>query len=248
MKDQPGSLDPQFDRFAEDYDAALNRGLSVSGEAKEFFAEGRLRWLRHRLDKLGAESERALDFGCGTGTSGSLLISLCGLQNVLGVEVSSKSIEVARRIHPDPRLTFGLIEECKPRADFDLAFCNGVFHHVPPANRPACVEYVFRSLRPGGCFAFFENNPWNPGTQIVMSRIPFDRDAIKLSPLSSGGMLRAGGFEIVTTDFLFFFPKQLAWFRRIESHLCKLPLGAQYLVLARKPTTPPTVRQVVPSP
>jgi hypothetical protein len=26
----------------------------------------------------------------------------------------------------------------------------------------AAVDYVYRSLRPGGLFAFWENNPWNP--------------------------------------------------------------------------------------
>lgn len=235
MKDQPGTLDPQFDGFAEDYDLALNQGLSVSGEAKEFFAEGRLRWLRRRLDHLGFQAGHALDFGCGTGTSGPLLLSVVGVQKVLGVEVSSRSLEVARKIHPNPRLTFALIGESDPKSEVDLAFTNGVFHHIPIADRPSAVAYVFRSLRPGGLFALFENNPWNPGTQLVMSRIPFDRDAIKISPPETEGMLRAGGFEMVTMDFLFFFPRTMAWFRRFESRLCKLPLGAQYLALARKP-------------
>jgi hypothetical protein len=35
----PGS---EFDVYAGDYDAALNKGISVSGEDKEFFARGRL--------------------------------------------------------------------------------------------------------------------------------------------------------------------------------------------------------------
>ena len=46
------------------------------------------------------------------------------------------------------------------------------------------------ALRPGGLFAFWENNPWNPGTRLVMSRIPFDRDAITLSALERGGCSR----------------------------------------------------------
>lgn len=46
----------------------------------------------------------------------------------------------------------------------------------------AVVDLVRRSLRPGGVFAFWEINPWNPGTRHVMSRIPFDRDAIMLTP------------------------------------------------------------------
>ena len=48
-------------------------------------------------------------------------------------------------------------------------------------------------------------------------------------------MLRAGGFEILQTDHLFYFPRLLRTLRPLERHLTKLPLGAQYQVLARRP-------------
>ena len=124
--------------------------------------------------------------------------------------------------------------ELASAGEMDLAFCNGVFHHIPLAERADAVRWVHQSLRPKGFFAFWENNPWNPGTRYVMSRIPFDRDAITLSPPESRRLLSAGGFEILRTDFLFFFPRWLGWLRRIEPRLTGLPLGAQYLVLTRK--------------
>ena len=68
-----------------------------------------------------------------------------------------------------------------------------------------------------------------------MSRIPFDRDAIPLTPYEARHLLQAGGFEALRTDFLFIFPRMLRWFRGIEPLLSKLPLGAQYQVLCRKP-------------
>ena len=110
-----------------------------------------------------------------------------------------------------------------------------MFHHIPPARRAEAVDYVLRSLRPGGIFAFWENNPWNPGTRYVMNRIPFDRDAVRLSEPQAKRLLRNGGFEILRTDFLFIFPKVLDWFRWIEPHCSSLPVGAQYQVLCRKP-------------
>ena len=70
--------------------------------------------------------------------------------------------------------------DASPRAD--LAFCNGVFHHIPVADREGAVEFVFESLRPGGFFAFWENNAWNPATRYLMSRVPFDRDALFAVP------------------------------------------------------------------
>jgi SAM-dependent methyltransferase len=122
-----------------------------------------------------------------------------------------------------------------PGAAIDLAFSNGVFHHIRPADRPSTIDYIYRALRPGGIFALWENNPWNPGTRYVMSRIPFDRDTTPLSASETRGLLRAGGFEILRTDYLFVFPRFCSWFRALEPRLSGLPLGAQYQVLCRKP-------------
>ena len=113
-------------------------------------------------------------------------------------------------------------------------YCNEVFHHIPSHERLAIVDYVYRSLRPGGLFAIWENNPWNPGARYVKSRIPFDRDAAMLTPAETRCMLRAGCFKILRTDFLFIFPRMLFWLRGIEPFVSRLPLGAQYQVLARK--------------
>jgi hypothetical protein len=87
---------------------------------------------------------------------------------------------------------------------------------------------------PGGVFALWENNPWNPGTRYIMSRVPFDKDAITMTPPETRRLLRATGFEIVRTDFLFVFPHLLRVLRPLERLLARLPLGGQYLVLARK--------------
>lgn len=130
---------------------------------------------------------------------------------------------------------FSATRRYQPSGEVDLAFCNGVFHHIPPPERRGAVDYVYQSLRPGGVFAFFENNPWNPGTRLVMRRIPFDRDAKTLTAPESKCLLRARGFELLHTDFLFFFPRLLSWARKAEPSLSSVPLGAQYLVLGRKP-------------
>ena len=57
----------EFDEYAADYDAALNRGLSLTGESKEYFAMERVKWVSRCLADLGARPSRVLDFGCGTG-------------------------------------------------------------------------------------------------------------------------------------------------------------------------------------
>lgn len=224
-----------FDHYAKDYDAALSEGLSVSGEDKDFFAQGRVNWLAKGLRRRAEKISAVMDYGCGTGSSTPYLFDALKAESVLGVDVSPKSLEVAKQNFGSERAQFQLINQYEPEGRIDLAFCNGVFHHIPLMERAACVEYVFRSLRPRGLFAFWENNPWNPGTRYVMSKCPFDEDAITLTPPEARRLLRAGGFEILRTDFLFIFPRALRWLRRLESIAAPLPLGAQYQIFCRKP-------------
>lgn len=225
-----------FDAHAESYDADLQKGLSVSGETKEYFAHGRLRFVRERLDDLGHTATSVLDYGCGDGATTPLFYDLLGAVSVIGVDTSAGLLARARTQYGSDSTHFHLLADLVPEPRFALAFCNGVFHHIPPADRPAAAHYVFDSLAPGALFAFWENNPWNPGTRWVMSRIPFDRDAVTIPPLEGHDLLRTAGFKILTTAFVFFFPRPLSWFRPLERHLTSVPLGAQYLILAAKPT------------
>lgn len=223
-----------FDKYADHYDEALDEAIGISGEDKQFFARGRVDWLARVIPLRPDDRSVVLDFGCGTGSSAPLLLDLLGATTVVGVDVSPRSIEVAQRSGHSDRASFVQMDDYKPRGDVDVAYCNGVFHHIPPRARGESLEYIRRALRPGGLFALWENNPWNPATRFVMSRCPFDRDAITLSPPEARRLLRAGGFEILRTDFLFIFPRALRWFRGIEPWVSRLPFGTQYQVLCRK--------------
>jgi SAM-dependent methyltransferase len=234
------NVDPQkprtgFDEYAQTYDAALAEGLSISGEDRHFFARRRIEILKKRLLAFNRRPAWIMDFGCGDGSSTPYLLGLSGVNQIVGIDVSAASITLARQKFENSTLSFRTPQECSEAAGFDLVFCNGVFHHIPVGERASAVSYVFNALRTGGLFAFWENNPWNPGTRLVMSRIPFDRDAITLSYRESIRMLRAGGFEILSTEFAFYFPRSLAFLRFIERFLSKVPFGAQYMVLGRKP-------------
>lgn len=225
----------EFDRYAAEYDAALALGLSVSGEDKEHFARGRVNWLAACLARIQHHPTSVMDFGCGTGSATPFLLGMDGVTSLVGVDISSRSLEHARREHGVSGARFQLFSEHQPNGALDLAFCNGVFHHIPTADRAAAVQYVHRSLRPGGVFALWENNPWNPGTRYVMSKIPFDRDAVTLTPGEARDLVWANGFDVLRTDFLFVFPRMLRWLRGLEPLVARLPLGAQYQILCRKP-------------
>ena len=226
-----------FDEYADHYGSALNRGLSVSGEGPEYFARRRVEWLKSCLRTRGEAPKHVLDFGCGTGLSIPFFFETLGADQVVGVDMSIRSLDFARDRHGHDRAQFLKLDYQNVPAPQDLVFCNGVFHHILPDERGVAVDYIYRSLRPGGMLSLWDNNPWNPGARWVMSRIPFDRGAIMLSARAACTMLISAGFEIVGTDFLFIFPHSLRRLRPVEAFASLLPLGAQYQILARKPAT-----------
>lgn len=221
---------PAFDEYAGGYDEALGRGLSLTGEGKEYYARERVRRLAELLTP-GAPG-RILDYGCGTGGAIPWLRAAFPGARVWGTDVSEASLELARQENPDAE--FVSMSSCPGPEGIDLCHCNGVFHHIPPVERDACLDSIRTSLAVGGRLALFENNPFNPGTRLVMSRIPFDRDAITLTPQEAVRRVRRAGLELLRVEFLFFFPRALAVLRPLEAGLRRVPVGGQYLVLARR--------------
>lgn len=224
----------EFDAYADDYQAALERGVSVSGEDSVFFARERIEWLARRLQQQAFTVGSVLDFGCGIGAATPYFFERLGATSVIGVDLSERSLRVAQRTHGDLPAQYLLTSDYQPNGTIDLAFCNGVFHHIPTEQRVAAVNYIASCLRPGGIFAFWENNPWSPAARFVMSRIPFDRDAVMVWPSQARTLVERANLHAITTDFLFIFPNLLRWLRPAEPWLRALPLGAQYQVLARK--------------
>ena len=223
-----------FDEYAAAYEQALTEAIAPSGESREYFAAGRAAWLKRCLAELHALVERILDFGCGDGSTTPILLQALHAKAAIGVDVSAKSLEIARRTHGNGQITYRSIGEFQPTGEIDLAYCNGVFHHIQPAQRAAALSVVRRALRQGGFFALWENNPWSPATRYVMSRCAFDRDAILLPPPQARALLSREGFEVIRTDFRFIFPRALRALRRIEDWVSRIPLGTQYQILCRK--------------
>jgi SAM-dependent methyltransferase len=224
----------EFDSFADSYERDLAEALAASGEDRQHFAQGRVDWLAGILRRMGTQPRHVMDFGCGTGSTTGLLLEKLGAEAAVGVDLSLRSLDVARKNHSSERIQFSPMEKYTSSDSIDLAYCNGVFHHIPRAERGEALRFVRRSLRAGGLFSFWENNPWNPGTRHVMAHCAFDKDAVTLSPPEAKRLVRSEGFTILRTDFLFIFPRFLKLARPAEKLVSKLPLGAQYQILCQK--------------
>jgi len=222
----------EFDRFATSYDQDLAKSLTITGEDRNFYAQQRIDWTAARIARLQVRVRKIMDYGCGDGANVPILARRFEA-GVLGVDVSTALIALAGQSSSGPRISFLSLAEWTPDGSIDLAFCNGVFHHVAPGERAACLAAIRNALAPAGLFAFWENNPWNPGTRYVMSQCAFDENAITISPYAARKMLSQAGFKILRTDSLFYFPRQLGLLRPVERWLRAVPFGGQYLVLCQ---------------
>jgi SAM-dependent methyltransferase len=223
----------EFDKFADGYKECVNSTLGLAGEDADYFAAGRVNWLQKVLADDG-NIHKLMDYGCGIGVGIPHLLTFPGIQSLIGVDMSERSLERARQDHGSEKVAFASIAEYEPKAEIDLAVACSVFHHIPLEHRAKAVKYIYDSLRPGGWLALWEHNPWNPGVVYVMNNSPLDVDAIRVKPHVARRLLTEGGFSVVKTDYLFFFPSILKFFRGLEPSLSGVPLGGQYLVLAHK--------------
>jgi SAM-dependent methyltransferase len=219
--------------LTEQYQEMLRKGIDLSGESQEYFIRGRISDLARTLP-AGWLPKRILDFGCGTGSATKHLAEVFSHAVVVGSDLSEPAVAYAQEKHGSPRISFCPLGSLPDLPKFDLCHVNGVFHHIEPENRPKALKMIHDALNPGAYFSLFENNPWNPGTRMVMSRIPFDRDAIPIPPSEARRLVAAAGFRLHSTRFLFYYPRALSALRFSEPWLVHVPLGAQYCALGIK--------------
>ena len=222
-----------FDDVSSNYEELLSKGLSLSGETSDYFAKRRVKHCKTESRKLGIKTNCILDYGCGTGGSINHLFDAFTPNQLIAADVSTKSLTLVENNFSNPKLKTLKIPQISHTL-CDLCYCNGVFHHIPPNERSHAVQHIYNSLVTGGFFFLWENNPWNPATHWVMSKIPFDHDAKKIFPHKASHLLEAEGFKIRIVNYLFIFPKLLSILRPLENLFKKLPIGCQYLIIAQK--------------
>jgi toxoflavin synthase len=117
-------------------------------------------------DRLGSlEGKSAIDFACGSGFSTRLLKSL-GASRVVGVDISLKEIEIARRIEEEQKqgIEYHLADLSQPLRErlgkFDIVSGFFLFHYA--SNREeleAMARNVYNSLNKGGRFVGVNVSP-----------------------------------------------------------------------------------------
>lgn len=218
--------EPEFDRYAQQYDTVLGKAIPGALDEDAYFAEYKVARMARLL--VATPPARVLDFGCGAGRSLTHLDRYFPESQIWGFDPSPASLEIAATRAPRAMLAshWAALEGSR----FDAVLAANVFHHIPPADQVDALRRCRDALAPGGQLFMFEHNPWNPLTRWVFERCPFDVDA-KMIPLREMLKLaQRAGFGRTRYGYTLFFPKQLSAFRPLERAIGRLPLGAQYVV------------------
>jgi SAM-dependent methyltransferase len=223
-----------FDRYGDSYLEQVERATGGVGDPTLFTEIKAQLLIGTAVRLLGSPADLSvLDVGCGPGLTDGYLTGRFG--SVTGVDISKQMVERAREANPTAsyesydgtRLPF-------ETGSFDLAFAICVLHHVEPPERPAFAAEVARVARPGGIVAILEHNPINPLTRVVVSRCEFDQGVELVGMRQTKRLLAGAGADVIESGYFLFFPWHARIFRRAEGALGSLPLGAQYLVAARR--------------
>jgi SAM-dependent methyltransferase len=226
----------EFDKFAEEYLATHKTNLAVTGESPDYFARYKIVEIARRLRPLGIAPKRVLDFGCGIGNSAPHLHEAFPEARITGVDVSEKSLAVARARYPDAAEFVAYDPKGAPPAPtegYDLIFSACVFHHIDHDEHAGIFGKLRERLALGGAMAIFEHNPANPVSRYIVATCPFDENAVLIPAKELARRQRQAGFRRVGVSYTGFFPAPLKALRGLEPLMAKIPVGAQYYTLAQ---------------
>lgn len=223
----------QFDDYAKSYSHHVEDAVSFCGLKYDFFVRNKVEVICDILKKLGKTPSpdlRCLDVGCGVGDIDKRLKNI--LPNISGVDVSEKSLSVARQNNPD--IEYQIYDgEILPFEDksFGLAFAVNVIHHIKPDRWKSFAGELHRVVAGGGVIIIIEHNPYNFLTRKSVNMSVLDRGAVFVRRKILLDILRTR-FEHrrVLSKYILFFPFDWSVFRRMERLLGWFPLGAQYYV------------------
>lgn len=234
----------EFDQYARAYESLHDENLSLVGADSKEFLMSKLtfcqRFAQAYLVRDGG-TKTFLDYGCGTGRLGQVFHDrFDSTWTYVGVDPSEASVNEART-SVDGQVakrsikyeTLDYWQQKNEVYDFALAAC--VFHHIAPPARAGAIRHIWDRIKPGGTFAIWEHNPWNPVTRRIVSTCPFDKDAVLLSLPEMKRLWSSLGVSSLTGScFVTFFPGPLRKLEPFERLLGWLPLGGQWVFWARK--------------
>jgi SAM-dependent methyltransferase len=139
-----GLSEPPEEIVRRGYDAIAERYAEWAAS----FESPALRWVEALQARL-PDGAAVLELGCGGG--GPATRSLAARHDVLGVDISERQLERARRLVPQARFVRADVTEVDLEPEsFDAVVSLFLLGHVPRAKQRPLLGRIFGWLRPGG--------------------------------------------------------------------------------------------------
>ncbi len=129
-----------------------------------------------------SQGDRVLDLGCGPGSMWHHWTALPSLDRLVGVDLSPRMIEEARRAHPAGEFEVARAHELPfDNGDFDVVIASSVLHHIPDQHLPAALEEITRVLDEHGRLVgrepmentFAQSPGWVSGSMMMFRHLVF---------------------------------------------------------------------------
>lgn len=235
-----------FDQVARDYERIHDRSLPPGVHSADFIHQRAASVSRWILERYAGSEFCYLDFGCGNGRMlksllgfGSLrALAETGRLKLFGFDTSVESINEARDLAgDDPICLVSNWKDLPANLQFDFVISCHVFHHIPPADRPATACALRDRMKFASRLVIWEHNPFNPVTRLLVRMCPFDGDARLLTLNRTNALFRKNAFRPIQHAYVNIFPPR--WLRfnvwaRIEEKLLGFPVGAQYWAMLER--------------
>jgi SAM-dependent methyltransferase len=157
-------------------------------------------------------SETVLEIGCGTGRLSYLIAKKTG-KKVYGTDICVPFIEEAKKTYSLDGLEYSAVDFSDGEkvsqlsgGGFDYVIGDGILHHLYPV-LDRVLSDIYRLLKKGGRFIFFEPNFFNPYCLLIFN-IGLFRKLARLEPgemtFTAGkitGRLQNAGFSGIKTEF-----------------------------------------------
>jgi ubiquinone/menaquinone biosynthesis C-methylase UbiE len=223
----------EFDAVADGYEQQHSQSIRLSGEEPDYFARYKIEMLKRFTQQYDNPAHNILDFGAGIGNAAPHISALFPGAAITALDVSQQSLSLcsARNIPNLQTLAYDGASIPMDDASQDVVLTACVFHHIEADMHVQLLREIRRILKPGGMFALFEHNPWNPLTRHAVANCPFDENAVLITAPEMRGRLLSAGFQTVDSHYCVFFPKAVSVLRPLEKKLGWLPMGAQYMLV-----------------
>jgi len=159
-----------YDKFAEKRHYEVTKGMKKSLK----FAEKPM--MISMLPNI--KGKKVLMLGCGTGEE-KLILEKYSPSKLVGIDISSKSIEIAKASYDDCEFYVGnMLELPFQEEEFDFIYSSLAVSHIEDKDK--VFKEIYRVLKPNGAFLFSVGHPLRFSSQ----KIEYE-----------GGKYRAIGFE-----------------------------------------------------